>query len=99
MAKLSAEEAKAKSKVKPKPKSKVKDKKEGKGSKGSKESKVEAEVEGDVPINYIPEWFDRYVEYKFNLYDRMGKHWTHICNVNNISNNWLYIVDLLHELH
>merc|ERR1712150_183859 len=30
------------------------------------------EVPEDQPVKYIPDWFDRYVEYKFNLYDRMG---------------------------
>ena len=30
------------------------------------------EKKGDTDTNKIPDWLERYVEYKFHLYDRTG---------------------------
>ena len=29
--------------------------------------------QGDQEEEYIPAWFNKYIEYKFNLYDRAGR--------------------------
>ena len=36
------------------------------------ESSAESQTTSSTSTSYVPPWFDRYVEYKFNLLDRAG---------------------------
>ena len=38
------------------------------------EAKKKDKKDRDTERVKIPEWLERYVEYKFHLYDRTGKH-------------------------
>jgi len=42
-----------------------------KNNKGKRQSDVT--TDGDDATDYMPPWFDRYVQYKFNLLDRAGR--------------------------
>ncbi len=36
------------------------------------EDKEHPPPEGDIPEPQIPQWLEKYIQYKFNLYDRTG---------------------------